>query len=209
MIVGLPYDAEVEYLESTWTQWIDTGVNASTSLVINCDFQFTNATGNQLNGTYGDSGRLQFGIVNGEWSVGIGTVGVSGATADVLRHSITINVPQKQVLFDRINYGDYSSASATYESYQHIWLFARTNTESKAPCRERIFSCAITSNNILVRSFVPVRVGSGANAVGYMYDRVTHKLFGNQGTGAFVIGPDVAEPVMGLHFYPDGEESEP
>lgn len=30
----------------------------------------------------------------------------------------------------------------------------------------------------------------GANAVGYMYDRVSGELFGNAGTGAFVIGPD-------------------
>ena len=42
----------------------------------------------------------------------------------------------------------------------------------------------------LERDFIPVRVGSGANAVGYMYDRVSGQLFGNAGTGAFVIGPD-------------------
>jgi hypothetical protein len=34
---------------------------------------------------------------------------------------------------------------------------------------------------------IPVRVGS----VGYMYDKVSGKLFGNEGTGAFIIGDDV------------------
>lgn len=38
---------------------------------------------------------------------------------------------------------------------------------------------------------------------GAMYDRVTRKLFGNAGTGAFVLGPDVATPVMGLRNYPE------
>ena len=35
---------------------------------------------------------------------------------------------------------------------------------------------------------IPVRIGN----VGYMYDRVSGQLFGNAGTGSFVLGPDVA-----------------
>ena len=38
----------------------------------------------------------------------------------------------------------------------------------------------------LMADFIPVRVGD----VGYMYDRVSGELFGNSGTGAFIIGPD-------------------
>ena len=38
-----------------------------------------------------------------------------------------------------------------------------------------------------VMDFIPVRIGD----VGYMYDRVTKQLFGNDGTGAFVLGPDI------------------
>ena len=41
-------------------------------------------------------------------------------------------------------------------------------------------------NDNLVRDMIPVRVG----VTGYMYDRVTQKMFGNQGTGQFIIGPD-------------------
>lgn len=36
-----------------------------------------------------------------------------------------------------------------------------------------------------------------------MYDRVSKKLFGNQGTGSFVLGPDVAKPIMGIWRYHD------
>ena len=62
----------------------------------------------------------------------------------------------------------------------------------------RIYSAQITDNTILARDLIPVRVGQ----VGYMYDRVSKKLFGNAGTGAFVLGPDVATPVIGLRRYP-------
>ena len=37
-----------------------------------------------------------------------------------------------------------------------------------------------------VRDFIPVR----KDGVGYMYDKISGQLFGNAGTGAFVIGPD-------------------
>jgi len=34
---------------------------------------------------------------------------------------------------------------------------------------------------------IPVRVGQ----VGYMYDKISNKLFGNSGTGSFILGPDL------------------
>lgn len=50
----------------------------------------------------------------------------------------------------------------------------------------KVYSFKIWQNGTLVRDYIPVRKGT----VGYLYDRVTHKLFGNAGTGDFVIGPD-------------------
>jgi hypothetical protein len=46
----------------------------------------------------------------------------------------------------------------------------------------RVYDAA---GNILF-DFIPVRKGT----VGYMYDRVSGKLFGNAGSGDFVLGPD-------------------
>jgi hypothetical protein len=44
-------------------------------------------------------------------------------------------------------------------------------------------------NNVLVRDYIPVRVGD----VGYMYDKVSGQLFGNAGTGEFVLGSDIID----------------
>ncbi len=61
----------------------------------------------------------------------------------------------------------------------------------------KICAFAISANGVLVRDFIPVRVGSGSSAVGYLYDRANptggplgNGLYPNSGTGAFVIGPD-------------------
>ena len=50
----------------------------------------------------------------------------------------------------------------------------------------RIYSWSVREGNALVRDFIPVRKGT----VGYLYDRVSGKLFGNAGTGDFVVGLD-------------------
>ena len=49
----------------------------------------------------------------------------------------------------------------------------------------------------LISDFIPVRIGSGSSAVGYLYDRSNptggptgNGLYPNSGTGAFVVGPD-------------------
>jgi hypothetical protein len=51
----------------------------------------------------------------------------------------------------------------------------------------KIHNCQIFRNGVLLRDFVSVRVGQK----GYLYDRVSRQLFGNAGTGDFIIGNDV------------------
>jgi hypothetical protein len=38
----------------------------------------------------------------------------------------------------------------------------------------------------MLRDFIPVRKGT----TGYMYDKVSGQLFGNSGSGNFILGPD-------------------
>lgn len=51
----------------------------------------------------------------------------------------------------------------------------------------RMWNFSIIHGDTLVRDYIPVRVGT----VGYMYDRVSGELFGNSGTGSFTLGADV------------------
>ena len=50
-------------------------------------------------------------------------------------------------------------------------------------------------HGILAFDGIPVRVGSGAGAVGYLFDRVSGTLFSNAGTGAFTYGNDLKYPI--------------
>ena len=46
--------------------------------------------------------------------------------------------------------------------------------------------CRIWDGDSLLLDLIPVRKGQ----VGYMYDRVSGQLFGNAGTGDFILGAD-------------------
>ena len=51
----------------------------------------------------------------------------------------------------------------------------------------KIYSFRLDKGGIPQLDLIPVRVGDE----GFMYDRVSGKLFGNAGTGRFILGPDI------------------
>ena len=66
-------------------------------------------------------------------------------------------------------------------------IFAYINGNSICPSGTKIYH--ITAKNgsgVTTLDMIPVRVGS----VGYMYDKVSGQIFGNSGTGSFILGPD-------------------
>lgn len=50
----------------------------------------------------------------------------------------------------------------------------------------RCYYLKFTKKGTVVCDLIPVRVGR----VGYLYDKVSGKLFGNSGTGSLILGPD-------------------
>ena len=79
-----------------------------------------------------------------------------------------------------------SSAKAAWLAQGNLFI-GRSRLNEQFNFIGKVFAVKIyDANGTLVRDFVPVRKGT----VGYLYDRVTRKLFGNAGTGDFVLGPD-------------------
>ena len=55
-----------------------------------------------------------------------------------------------------------------------------------SPSGTKCYYAEFISNGIQICNLIPVR----KDGVGYMYDRVSGQLFGNSGTGNFILGPD-------------------
>lgn len=176
----LPYDAEVEYIESTGTQWIDTGINLRNTMQAQMSFNTTalQSANEALFGVWYDNvsvPQFMLWIRNtNKWGVSGNNISVSGVTNNKnvtanTNYSVTINATQAQ------------ASDAT------LYVFARNNDANDyVPSSMRLFSLKITINNALVRDYIPVRVGT----TGYLYDKISGQLFANIGTGNFIIGND-------------------
>lgn len=188
----LPYDAEIEYLESTGTQWIDTGLNTLpaydyTQFKYSMEVMFLKSTGRELMGTDGYN-----------------FFGKNGTKPEVLVYTHNINIVgtwAEYTVFTKRDVWGYGIVNgikitgqgryeANYPAYKIcIFGIGKRITSTTLPshlctCRLKYFK--IAENDIVVFDAIPVRVGQ----VGYMYDKVSGQLFGNAGTGAFILGAD-------------------
>ncbi len=181
----------IEYLESTGTQWIDTGFKPTNKTVAEIDYQFTqlprSGTSYQIGaGSDNNSTRFRFIISsNGNgMDCSLGTnVSFSGINA-LNRHILKIDAINRTCSIDNTlenqinNY--FSGSDRTF------YIFNLNNGSSIYKHYARCFYLKIYDNNTLVRDFIPVL---DYNGVPCMYDRVTQQFFYNQGTGQFIAGP--------------------
>lgn len=187
----LPYDAEVEYLESTGTQYIETGVIPNINTKISVTTAAT-ATTEQFMGAIDErADRFHFSFYSGGLFRGcVGQNQIGMGDSDQLVHTFTIDAPNNTVSEDETSYSFIMSGSVPSIS---IWLFGRNSNKPSyiRLIKIRIYSCQIYQNGILVRDLIPVRfTNESGESEGTMYDRVSGQLYRNTGTGMFVIGPD-------------------
>ena len=168
MSFKLPYDAEIEYLQSTGTQWIDTEYRSDNTNAI----ELTVVT-DGTSGFMGSNGNLQMDLTLSK---------ELGKRTMMVTHSKNIG-PKTYVNGSLVKSQNYHK----YNGYI-IALFAmgKSGTTVGENTRAKVYSSELRVGNITVRDLIPVRVGN----VGYMYDKVSKQLFGNAGTGSFILGPD-------------------
>lgn len=187
---SLPYDAEVQWLESTGTQWIDTGTTPqySSTVIFDAIVGVSTKTNNR---------RFIYGDQNGSISHYSDIQGMKYGShqaycnfimsPNVMYNTKSIFEPTK--LTHNINGVTLSSTLYASRNWGRILLF-RLNA-SYVGANQRLGNISITVNSIVTRDFIPVRfTNENGQSEGAMYDKVSKQLFRNKGTGSFVIGPD-------------------
>lgn len=178
-----PYDSEVEYLESTGTQYIVIGDAPAVGMVAKINLQYTgNFSTTQIAYGCGAGGSMWFGNVGRNFGIGTySTIGPSSTRtlAEIAYESgETVATNLDSGVSVRQNRGDFVDTHklAVFASFAGTY-----------PSSMRLWSLTVTSGGVTVRDFIPVR----KNGVGYLFDRVSGQLFGNQGTGSFLYGGDI------------------
>lgn len=189
LIEKLPYDAEVEYLESSGTQYIDTAIKFNGAMNIKCVFQNIDATATARDRRFfgGADGWLGNGVSFAENNFAFfNQRGSLFYYNDTYVHTLTLI--GRALKIDNVTKYTFSANSNTAKT--SIALFAEhrpTMYLSYLTGRIKSFSIGYNSDANDVIDLIPVRVGT----TGYMYDKVSGKLFGNSGTGNFILGNDI------------------
>lgn len=176
----------VEYLESTGTQYIDTGIAGSDSLKIGVICQATAQDKAVIGcGTSPSEERLQiFADVN-YYSCRLNNVRTVSNVSTLSKATIVLDVPNKKYT---INGTEFEINYTGNLSNRNLYLFNRNVVNDGAyGFQGCIWKCWIEDNGVLVRDFIPCK---DENNVGFMFDTLSDNVYENAGTGAFVVGPN-------------------
>jgi hypothetical protein len=204
----IPFDAEIEYLESSGTQYINTGVVFSFNDDLSISGSIVNLSNNRsiIIGNY-DANQvaclnIEFGGTsnNKARQFRCYTTKKGSPTVERWLNARPLNTlidfsftytKQGDAVYvsDGVNSATFSLVSGQITPTSRalaMFLDYRPNNAVIA-YGIRIYSLKIWKDGVLVRDYIAVR----KDGVGYMYDRVSGQLFGNAGTGSFVLGPDL------------------
>ena len=176
-LTALPYDYEVEYLEGSSTAFIDTNINLDYDTVVRAKWAFINWGARLF-----DCGK--------DWSTNYFSVGSSSQQIWYLgKNSLQIGPTYQDIIhceygnfyIKNLDSGIIISQGATRPPFtlsKSLTIFGQA--------RAHIYYLQFLKDDALIHDFIPVRIGT----TGYMYDKVSGQLFGNTGTGSFILGPD-------------------
>ena len=196
-----PYDAEIAYLETTGQQCIDTEIFPSLDMEFNTKIYTPKVGDDYFCSLRKDSGNTRYYLLNYNSSAGYAcTKSVWPGASKKPNYFLTnTHIIKSKITQDKVSievdglYFEYADKGGLFSPDKTLPLFGAkviSNTiNARSKVGTRCYYAKFISNGQVVGDFIPVRAGN----VGYMYDKVSGKLFGNLGAGNFILGPDIVE----------------
>lgn len=180
-----------EYLESTGTQYIDTGYYATNTSGINIDYAYTKSGNAGLCGIYQPTvprtDALFVTTLSGQTSTEIYLISQGGEATNYVvpvletKYNGKINyLNNGKLIIDNVTKGNNGHNGVV--SSRTIKLFCRDYNGNLAYTNARIYMCKISEGEIVVRNLIPCL---DDNNVPCMYDSVSKTTFYNAGSGTF------------------------
>lgn len=182
---GLPRGyTELEYIETTGEQYINTGFVPNQDTRIVCEFMYFDGTGIYGSRSTVSSRNFSLRVINGNWQLGYGAGVLTGTIKADTKNWHTADQNKNTLYID----GELA-AEREYVTFNAPYPVAigaiRAGSMYYGEGRYRAFK--IYDNGVLVRRFIPCKNPDGN--IG-MYDTVSGQFYGNAGTGEFVAGAE-------------------
>lgn len=185
------YKTELAYIESTGTQYIDTGLRLNQNSKLELEMSHFDASIQRMVfGSRSSATKNNFSVVFGP----VGGIMSIVTDFDDYRNNRLAYAISGGELFkisiskEKLKINDLEQAVSTYQAFTTpgtAYLFNGNGTYPAGylPAVMRLYYCKVYNSNKLARDFIPVL---DWDDVPCMYDRVTDTLFYNQGTGEFL-----------------------
>ena len=189
----------LEYVGATGDQYVDTGLNADSSLSYDVELSWTNAwtrTAQWPMGAWKNSSpyvRHYFGKTAATLAIWAETGSVKKATAtfsanDGSRHRFSADLVHGIYSIDGVA---STSTPAGFDVGMNFWLFAR-NGATPTYSTVRIYRALFWRSGVLVRDYIPA---VDTNGVAGLWDRVSGTMSYSATATPLVAGPEVSAPV--------------
>ena len=182
---------KLEYIQSSGTQYIDTGLKPKHNTRVVMDLQLLSTAGiPYVFGTWAGGMNNCFSVywwtdVHNSWGVDYGTQRSAIAQTNWSKR-LTVDLNQNVVTVDGVS---YTLTTTTFTATNNLFLLALNNGNSALDYTVgKVYGCKIYDNGRLVRDFIPCKNASGV--IG-LWDDVNSVFYQNAGTGTFTAGPAV------------------
>ena len=186
---------QVEYIESTGTQYIDTGINVNTT-TSRYETKINPNLVSDTRGIFGTRNHISSNlssmnvfIINGvfrlDWLTGAGNYNVNNISSNT---EYTISITRGLATINNVDYTSEETTSVNSPYTFYIGNFNNAGSAYSNGFSGKIYYSKLYNNNILVFDGIPCYRKSD-NEIG-MYDLVTNTFFTNAGTGTFNKGAD-------------------
>ena len=189
----------VEYLESTGTQYIDTGIGGDLTTELTCEAAIvqagnasvTNIMGNNVTSTRAitinmsanianpSPSRIRFG--NTDNTTEAGAINLNTFYKyDTNKNELTVRDVSGTVL------NTYPlNATTAFTTNGNILIYKLGDTSTQYIGNIKVKGATIKNSGVLVRDFIPCK---DENNIGFMFDTLSGTVYLNAGTGAFSVG---------------------
>lgn len=192
-----PEYTDLQYIESTGTQYIDTGYKPNNNSYLSVDFQSTQGTigynwlayvrwgGSPTYdgwGVYdGSSGNYRLSLQMGNYNNNNRDLGPNTSAWLLTRHEAVIDGP---AFTGKIGTYNTTFNAETFQSTYDFLLFAFNNQGGIGAGKMKLYGCVIRENGVDVMNLVP-KLRTADSKPG-LYDTVNDVFYTNDGTGEFL-----------------------
>ena len=189
--------SQLDYIEGTGTQHIDTGYVPNQKSGIEIDFAYTGTkTGTDVQNMFGARTNTTEGVF-AMWVTSTNVYPHYGNTSYQDNGTFELATSARTIYKYNTNIASAGSAQivckeATFNSGYSLCLFTMKDSTGidsrKAP--GRLYGCKIYDDGRLIRNFIPCKTAAGV--VG-LYDTIGEKFYSNAGSGSFTAGAFVSK----------------